>query len=62
MAGNLGFDTYLVSDATATFERVGHDGSHYSANVMHDTALASVNGEFATVWTTAEVQQAAQPG
>ena len=56
MAGNLGFETYLVSDATATFERAGLCGRHYSAEEMHETALASLNGEFARVVTTAEVR------
>ena len=57
MAGNLDFVTYLVADATATFERTGHDGRHYSAQLMHDTALASVNGEFAAVLDTAALLQ-----
>jgi nicotinamidase-related amidase len=52
MAGNLGFTTYLVSDATATFERTGPEGSHFSAQLMHDTALASLSGEFCTVLDT----------
>ena len=55
MAGNLGFDTIIVSDATATFERTGPDGRHYSADEMHDTALASLSGEFATVMSTAQI-------
>jgi len=58
MAGNLGFQTYLVSDATATFERVGPDGKRYSAEMMHDTALASLSEEFAHVVKTAEVLEA----
>ncbi len=41
MAGNLGFAVYVVSDATVTFERTGHDGTHFTAEQMHDTALAS---------------------
>ncbi|MEP6992808.1 MAG: cysteine hydrolase family protein [bacterium] len=49
MAGNLGFKTFVVSDATATFDRVAQDGQCYSAELMHDTALASLHGEFATV-------------
>jgi nicotinamidase-related amidase len=49
MAGNLGFDTYLVADATATFDRTGHDGHYYPAEQVHDLALASLHGEFATV-------------
>jgi nicotinamidase-related amidase len=49
MAGNFGFDTYVVSDATATFERTGTRGQHYTAEEMHDTALTSLNGEFAKI-------------
>jgi nicotinamidase-related amidase len=52
MAGNFGFDTYLVGDAAATFERTGPDGRYFTAEEMHDSALASVNGEFAAVVTT----------
>lgn len=52
MAGNFGYDTYIVSDATATFNNKGLDGEKYSAELMHDTSLASLNGEFATVITT----------
>ena len=52
MAGNFGFDTFIVSDATATFNKKGLDGQNFSAELMHETALASLNGEFATVVTT----------
>jgi nicotinamidase-related amidase len=52
MAGNFGFETYIVSDATATFSKMGVDGQHFSAKLIHETALASLNGEFATVVTT----------
>jgi nicotinamidase-related amidase len=55
MAGNFGFNTYIVSDATATFERRGPDGKHFTAEQMHETALASLHGEFATVVDTATV-------
>ena len=55
MAGNLGFETWLVADATATFERRGPDGQHFSAQQIHETALASLHGEFATVLDTATV-------
>jgi nicotinamidase-related amidase len=55
MAGNLGFATYLVSDATATFERRVPQGRHFSAEQMHDTELASLHGEFATVVDSATV-------
>jgi nicotinamidase-related amidase len=52
MAGNLGFDTYVVSDATATFERDGYNGRHYSADEIHAVSLVSLHGEFATVVAT----------
>ncbi|WP_133646753.1 cysteine hydrolase family protein [Paraburkholderia flava] len=55
MAGNFGFDTYLVSDATATFARRGPDGKTFTAEQMHETALASLHDEFATVVATAAV-------
>ncbi len=52
MAGNYGFDTYVVSDATATFNKKGINGENYSAELIHDTALASLKEEFATIITT----------
>ncbi|MGK5113678.1 MULTISPECIES: cysteine hydrolase family protein [unclassified Geodermatophilus] len=55
MAGNLGFRARLVGDATATFERTGPDGRHYGADLVHDTALASLHGEFADVVATEDV-------
>lgn len=55
MAANLGFAVVVVTDATATFARTGPDGRCYSANEMHDTALASLSGEFATVLHTAQL-------
>jgi len=55
MAGNYGYDTYIVYDATATFCKKGFSGQLYSAEVIHDTTLASLNGEFATVVTTQQI-------
>ncbi len=52
MAGNLGFDVYLVSDATATFDRVGIDGAVFPAEQVHAMSLANLNDEFATVVKT----------
>lgn len=49
MAANLGFETWFVSDGTATFERRGPDGAIIDAETMHRTALASLHGEFAEV-------------
>ena len=55
MAANLGFTVTLISDATATFDRKGYDGIHYSANEIHRYNLVSLNGEFCTVRTTQDV-------
>ncbi len=52
MAGNLGFAVYVVADATATFNRVGYDDRHYSADEVHRLALASLHQEFAVVLDT----------
>jgi nicotinamidase-related amidase len=55
MAGNLGFATWVVSDATATFDRVGPDGVRHPAERIHQIALSDLHGEFATVVDTATV-------
>ncbi len=52
MAGNLGFRVWVVSDATAAFDRVGPDGVSYSAEQIHAIALSDLHGEFATVIDT----------
>ncbi len=52
MAGNLGFTTYLIEDAVATFNKTGTNGQHYSAQLIHDTAIASLKDEFATILST----------
>ena len=57
MASNLGFETFLVSDATATFNRKGLEGQNYPAELIHETALASLNEEFARIVTTAFLKQ-----
>lgn len=55
MAGNLGFEAFVVADGTATFERRGHDGRLHKASEMHAIALAELHGEFATVLETDEI-------
>jgi nicotinamidase-related amidase len=55
MTGNLGFQTWVVSDATATFDRVGPDGIAHSAADVHSMALSDLHGEFATVVDTATI-------
>ena len=54
MSGNLGFETWFVGDACATFDREGPDGELFPADLMHRTALASLHDEFADVVSTDE--------
>jgi nicotinamidase-related amidase len=58
MAGNVGFNTYVVSDATATFDRTGPDGKPYSAQEIHEANLASLNDEFAKITTSQKLLNA----
>ncbi len=55
MAGNLGYNAFLVSDATATFDKVGPDGTKFAAEIIHEIELASLHNEFATVISTDEL-------
>ncbi len=55
MAGNFGFETYLIDDAVATFNKTGANGELYSAQLIHDTAIASLKDEFATILSTTEL-------
>ena len=48
MAGNLGFDTYIVHDACAAINTLGHDGTYYDADLVHNMSIASLHGEFCT--------------
>lgn len=57
MAGNYAFKTFLVADATATFSKIGVEGQKFSAELIHQTALASLNEEFSIVVSTSFIQQ-----
>jgi nicotinamidase-related amidase len=54
MAGNLGFEAWLVRDATWTFDRIGPDGDEHSAEDIHAMTLANLNGEFARIVLASE--------
>ena len=54
MAGNLGFDAWLVRDATWTFDWVGPDGDVHRAEDIHAMTLANLNGEFARIVLASE--------
>jgi len=55
MAGNLGFNVYLVDDAIAAFELTGPDGARYPAEEVHKVSLATLHDEFAAVVDTKTV-------
>lgn len=55
MAANLGFTTFVVSDGTATFDRMGATGERFDSQLVHEISLANLHGEFATVLTSTEL-------
>lgn len=55
MSGNYGYETYLISDATATFNRIGVNGEKYDSEIIHLTTLANLNKEFAAIWDSKEL-------
>jgi nicotinamidase-related amidase len=54
MAENRGYEVFLVRDATATHDRT-LDGDRIPPATVHRTALAHLDGEFASVVTAADV-------
>jgi nicotinamidase-related amidase len=55
IAGNLGFRTSFILDATYTFDRVGPDGRTLTADQLARATATNLHGEFATVVSTTEV-------
>ena len=49
MSGNYGYETYVVSDATATFDKKSPTGEFYSSELVHSISLLSLDNEFAKV-------------
>jgi nicotinamidase-related amidase len=54
MAGNLGFQTYLVADACFTFARRDFQGRLRTAEEVHSMSLANLHGEYCTVINTSD--------
>ena len=48
MAGNLGFDTYLVEDCCSASNRIGPDGIDRDPELVHAMTVANLHGEFCT--------------
>jgi len=55
MAGNLGFETFLVEDATFTFGRKDWHGTWRRAEEVHAMSLANLDGEYSSVVRTSEI-------
>lgn len=54
-AGNLGFATYVVADATFTFAKSDFNGVLRSAEEVHAMALANLQDEYAQVLSSTAV-------
>lgn len=54
-AGNLGFETFYVSDAVWAYGATGPDGVEHSPEQIHSMTLSNLDGEFATVIPTAQI-------
>ena len=54
-AGNLGFSTRVVADATFAFEKRDYGGTLRSAEEVHLMSLANLDGEYATIVSTEEL-------
>ena len=55
MAGDMGFETYVVNDGTACFDKKDIDGDLIPAELVHKVTLANLNEEFATVVNTSDL-------
>ena len=49
MSGNLGFETYLISDSTACYNTMGIDGKMIDCNIIYESSLANLSKEFAII-------------
>lgn len=59
MAGDLGFETYVVNDGTACFDKKNFDGSVIDADTVHKVSLANISQEFGTIINTADIVKSA---
>ncbi|MDB5126445.1 MAG: cysteine hydrolase [Mucilaginibacter sp.] len=57
MAANLGYNTYVIADATVSFAKVGVNGENFSAEMVHAVSLATLKDEFATIITTEQAKK-----
>jgi nicotinamidase-related amidase len=55
MAGGLGFETYVVEDATFTFGRKDWNGVWRTAGEVHAMSLANLSGEYCSVVRSSQI-------
>lgn len=55
VGGNLGYDVYVALDATHSFDRTAPDGSVVPAETLAAVTATNLDGEFATVVSTADL-------
>jgi nicotinamidase-related amidase len=57
MSGNLGFETFLIEDAIAAFDKTTTSGKLIPAAQVHEVELCILDGEFCEVKSTQEILQ-----
>ena len=55
MAGNLGYETFLINDSTACYNSTGLDGKEIDCEVIYQASIASLRGEFAEIISSREL-------
>tara|TARA_B100000609_G_scaffold172666_1_gene148207 strand:+ start:19 stop:594 length:576 start_codon:yes stop_codon:yes gene_type:complete len=55
MAGNLGYETFLISDSTACYNTKGLDEKEIDCEVIYEASIASLSGEFAEIISSREL-------
>ena len=61
MAGDLGYDTLFVLDATYTFDLAAHDGGTIPADELARVTASNLQGEVADVVRTVDLLDARRP-
>lgn len=55
MAGNYGYEVYLVEDGTASFALTDHKGHTFSAQEIQEVTIATLHDEFAKIVSTEDI-------
>tara|TARA_B100001057_G_C22640679_1_gene868119 strand:+ start:412 stop:981 length:570 start_codon:yes stop_codon:yes gene_type:complete len=55
MSGNLGYETYLISDSTACYNTIGLNGKEIDCEIIYEASIASLKDEFAKIINSNEL-------